>query len=181
MKGKSFKVLIMLVSILVLLPSNSTQAEQLGGKWTTVNPSYYVSTSYSTEIQKAITSWNGILANIGATVRYKSNTVLGANVTFAQGTYSDVYWTAYTDLYPSSYSTPYTAANIRFKTSEMSLYTSLGKQAIACHELGHALGLAHTIDTSTKSIMLAYIDDFWGIHGISSPQMYDQNELNVIY
>lgn len=69
-----------------------------------------------------------------------------------------------------------TKFRITLNTSELSSENDFVKQAAACHELGHAFGLAHNDDADPgKTIMRS------SSLTVNTPQTYDKNAVNYLW
>lgn len=101
------------------------------------------STTYSTQWNSAITTWNALsVINIAADTA----------ATYEDLTVSDV--TKSTVTWAGQYTNSVGSDTIKFNTYFMNGYSSSKKQNVTTHELGHALGLAHSL---SGNIMYAYV------------------------
>ena len=127
--------------------------------WYTDEVSYYVhsisssfgSSTYSNICQGA-ENWNG-LANISVV---QTNSAIGANVSYSMGDFYLTDWvgiTQYVDYTEDGTMCVLEKVNIRlnYAYDQQNIYNKFW-QAISCHEMGHALGLAHD-SRSTQNIM----------------------------
>ena len=101
------------------------------------------STTYSTQWNSGVSTWNAldpitIAADTASTYE---------DLTISDTSKSSVTWAG-------QYSNSSGADTIKFNSYYMSGYTSSKKQNVTTHELGHALGLAHS---TSSNIMYTYV------------------------
>ncbi|HYE09870.1 MAG TPA: hypothetical protein VEF53_06805 [Patescibacteria group bacterium] len=180
MKRTKRRILSLLLSlvILVTLFTSYAYAETFGGKWAS-NPTYYLSSShiYYQEFLSAVNAWNSKLASTGTSIRIKSSSATSATIGPNFEYYGDTGWVGYGRPGPDPYSGTYLYADLKFNRTELDWLSDPEATGVAIHELGHVLGIAHTVSSPNPSVMRqGNIDD-----GILTIQTFDYNTLNSIY
>ncbi len=92
----------------------------------------------------------------------------------------EVDWIGITAISPSPYEYPYEYADVKLNLYYVSDYSSEKTQAVAAHEYGHVLGLAHEF-SSPRVLMYPYLNVFYDIYGVYTPQQDDINGVNSLY
>lgn len=160
-----------------------------GGYWPETSLTYYVpasiSSSYGSAIRTAIVngieSWSGISA-----VTLSESTSASHDIGAYMNYYGNTGWDGYTTISPDTIS-EYTFAKIQLNTYTYSSYISSSYanlwRALACHEAGHALGIAHS-SASDTSVMCNGTENYYQINGtkkIYKPQTQDRKAIQSIY
>ncbi|TES83910.1 MAG: matrixin family metalloprotease [Hadesarchaea archaeon] len=154
----------------------------LGGRWPDQKVSYLKNYVYSpspveAEYIYAMQSWNDA-----------STPAYFVRVMYWQGLYvnsvavyePEVAWLGMTSIVPSPYEYPYEYADVKLNLYYVSDFSSEKTQALAAHEYGHVLGLAHEL-SSPRVLMYPYLNVFYGIYGVYTPQQDDINGVNDLY
>lgn len=173
--------------------STQSTLPRTGFYWNKSTVDYYVSTSIvslygsdmSTKIRSGINAWNLAqdFITLDSTISYNS-----ADVTVYMNNYGATDWDGLHTETLGDYEHPINGTALEH--SEISLNTywrgsstsdNLWK-AIACHEMGHSLGLGHTTMNGVYTIMRGegasvYFDEM----GLSTPQSIDINTVEAIY
>ncbi|MFZ3382317.1 MAG: matrixin family metalloprotease [Candidatus Methanoperedens sp.] len=133
MKNKN-KTLLLAMGILILLAIATSAHYQGFSAVDEMEIRYGGSTMYTTAQSHSIDTWNALgKVNIAPDTIY----------TYEDLTYSDYYdpGSGFDGRYiPNSYGSD----DLKFNQYKMNRFTSDGKKKTALHELGHALGLAHS-------------------------------------
>lgn len=173
--------ILTVVGTIFMMDAPTVFGAKLGGKWKS-NPTYHcdnIASAYKTASNKGINSWNSALKTIGVSLRYNYASVTSAKVSFNVKNYGSTGWNAQGQPGPSVSSGTYTYGTVRYNTKYMSNYSAGKKKAIATHELGHMLGLAHRTGKVLMNVngSSKYYDEW----SISSPTAADRTDLDAIY
>lgn len=182
MKFKNFKkkLLVLVFSFLMLFSTFGTtqaHAEVFGGKWTKDIKIYFESNTIATgPMGVAVLSWNSKLSEINAPIRIY--TVYSSSEANVHVTTTDFYGqaTAQAFNYPTEFSSVFTGGQIIVNLNKFDFLSNSQRVAVATHELGHILGLAHT-GGGQSSIMYEYITE----KNLSFPTTYDKSQLDILY
>lgn len=126
----------------------------------------------------AVNAWNLKLASTGTSIRIKSNSESAATIGPDFAYYGETGWSGRGRPGPDPYSGNYTYADLQLNRTYLDGMNEEEPIEVITHELGHVLGLAHTVSSSNKSIMYQGAYQTWTI---TTPQTYDYNSLNSIY
>lgn len=141
--------------------------------------------SYSAPAPSSISAWN-----VTTTPVYFTQVTTGANVAVADGNFGSVHFDGITRdnqgvSPPQCLSSGYWKYGLvtwwnRFHTDS---YSNAKRQSVMVHELGHALGLAHTPSTacSTLAIMYPGTDLRYDTCGWTTPRNDDIAWVNTLY
>jgi predicted Zn-dependent protease len=178
-KKRFITVFMVLALMIAAYPNKTADATVLGGKWASDFNCYIQTSTYYGYAYNSIDVWNDCLDSIGSNMDISTSTTsYSVYITQTSSSLSD--WFGLTDLYPSQSSSIYTAANVTYNHYYLANEGTTLKTAVAIHEMGHVLGLAHTANESNDSIMLTYVEDAID-RGITGPTSYDISDLDSIY
>jgi hypothetical protein len=169
---KRVLVLFLLILMVSVIHSNAVNAYQLlGFKWSNPNPvTYYLNGNANTNnaFLSSINNWNNALpSNVSLQRVYNNFNVYAYD------------WYDSTDgrdgLFVISDGEVYIALN-RYHTDN---YSSLKRQSVAGHEIGHSLGLDE--EDSAICIMISNTFNRWELLQIYKPKTDDINGINALY
>lgn len=189
---KSFVFLMIFLMTLTAFLQSSYAYSLFGKKLINgvYNRTYYIGMSHSSYVNPtvaAVSDWNWAVNSsnngVGTDVYFtRTYTQSGSTIQFWGEYLPNQTWTGITyyyssngtSLYPST-SNWYTSAII-FNTDNAPTSQPTKMKAIACHELGHAFGLAHN-SSDTGVIMYPY----WGLCTATSPTSDDVSGVVALY
>ncbi len=148
-----------------------------GYKYATLNIDTftYLSAPYFSNTVNAVNSWNScnLSRNISTSTSNPNKIRQSAEIETWFGLYEPLE-TDTSGAQTRSYIT--TKFKITLNTTELSSENDFAKQATACHELGHAFGLAHNDDADPgKTIMRS------SSLTVNTPQTYDKNAVDYLW
>jgi predicted Zn-dependent protease len=149
------------------------------------NPNVYtgtVSGVYKTAADHSISAWNYTAGQAPISIRFQSSSMVAAlnyGVVFYANDYGNTSWagiTQYdnsTNYYGTDGKAYFHNADVIYNTYHADGYTTNQVKNIACHEMGHVLGLEHS--GTTSSIMYRIVTS------LASPTGYDGVYLHDTY
>jgi hypothetical protein len=134
---------------------------------------------YGTPINNAAKSW-GNQTNF----TYRKKDTVPAGVTVDVADYGNVSWWGVTSPTTCTQYFPFNLTIVRINRYHLNGTPGPEKRAVATHEFGHSLGLAHHNVGSPCNqvpIMNPYVNVFYGQCGHDTPQHDDEAGANAIY
>lgn len=173
------KLTFMIVLIVFVLTSTFASTASAHSYYWHQDATYYVggSMSMSGPILSGLYQWNQSFNNISSNIDLISS-ASNTDITFYESDYGSTGWGG--TCTTSSVGDSIVGASITFNTyyTDDNSYTK--NQAIATHEIGHAIGLAHS-SSYEYSIMTYSTAIYWTRDGIYKPTSQDEYYLNINY
>lgn len=187
-KRINYKVImfVLFFSVIIMLPTQVVQADPTNNKWdkTIVTIGWSSSFPYSEEIDYAITKWNQAFANQGSDIHLWKVTLWSQeDITFYTGDVQAGYasglrYDEYGNLLEDDDNGLIDFAEITLDLDAMETLNSTQVKAAIMHEIGHVLGLKHTLNNQTESIMRRVLSDF---DYMTAPGEYDEEDIYSMY
>ncbi|BAU28939.1 matrixin [Aneurinibacillus soli] len=174
--------LIALITVMAFSSSSVFAYHLLGGKWASANPvtwyyDSYIGSNAKTAASAGATEWNSV-----AYSKVKFSNVSAGKLYITEVNDSTADYDGICNMSPNTYAGTYTSGTITFNKAKTTTYNISGAlSSVATHEMGHALGLAHS---DGKVIMNPYTfgtGSRYGDYKLTTPQSDDIAGIKILY
>lgn len=177
-KKLSPQKLSLLALVILFFWVGTATAHFFGGRFshtsgTVLDLGYTTNGSWQGYMGVGFDAWN----SSGANVDFFPTSISSSDVDFYGGSYPDSWW-GNTVHHPclGGGCTPYSYTECYINTRVLTSHPDLTKNKVAAHEIGHAMGLAHTSSTASYRSILKQ-----GTLSYSTPQTHDVNDIDQLY